>query len=102
MAASATGTAAITTRAFSIDRRLLSAGEPVAQEEVAVLLAQRPQCQAGRRHERRAGEDPFGVAGHEERRQRQAQLIEDAGAAQRPVEARAALGQDMAEAPLPQ
>src|SRR5207247_1131915 len=79
MAASTTGTAAITIRAFSIGRRLLSAGEPVAQEEGAVLLAQRPQCQAGWRHERRAGEDPFGVAGHEERRQRQAPLGEDAG-----------------------
>src|SRR5437016_3784331 len=84
-AAITTGTAAITNRALSIGAASLSAGESVAQEEVPVLLAQRSQGQGGSRGERRARQDPFGFARHQVGGQREAQLVEDSGAGQRPV-----------------
>src|SRR5581483_2621615 len=83
-------------------RRLPAVRPAVAQEQIAAVFADRVQRQPGRRGDGRAGDDAFGLARDEDGGDREAELVEDAGAGQRPVEARPALGQHVAESPLPQ
>src|SRR2546430_409036 len=79
-------------------RPLSAARGAVAQEQEVVLLAQRAQPEAGRMGEGRSGEDPAGVAAGEQRRDGQADLVEQARRRQLAVERRPALGQHRARA----
>src|SRR6266508_5726146 len=94
------------TRASASPGRASDAGTGSAgaepQEQEAVLLARRGEPKRPRVRQERAVEEALGVAADQERRQRQAQLVQQAGGGELRVQGGAAFGEHRLEAARPE